>query len=450
MLEILDRKYIGQWPQLWLIAVAVVAGLWLRGFDSTAGQASACIINCLLLIALQMRAGDDPAFWRRAAPVLALAVAAIAWACIASNAQDGALPDYFGGKLLSLVAGLAALLAGASIGPRQDQRLVLLDRMTMLVCLSLFVGLLVRAAQFSGVEGGWPMDRQGRFVGLVGNSNITAAIAGAFTIYTVVRLLLHVETHGAKKHAAGAWKDEVLVRTAIRLTMFALCFGVSLLTASRTINLLLLIALLAIGFWWFRAIMRDRMHTWLLPAIVGLAGLFILLLLTGVLVQRYLSLGRGGADRMDMWMHYWSVAWASPVFGYGLGSFPFINTETLATPRMAGALWAVNSPHSIVLQLLIGGGLPYLLLLAAAALAMIVQIVGRLRGRWRVDDLAIVMMIVMMFAGGLVDILLDVPASVTVFLFLAGLLWGRALRLVAPDVEPVRGEKLDHEVAVGV
>ena len=81
---------------------------------------------------------------------------------------------------------------------------------------------------------------------------------------------------------------------------------------------------------------------------------------------------------------------------------------------------------------------------------MIVQIVGRLRGRWRVDDLAIVMMIVMMFAGGLVDILLDVPASVTVFLFLAGLLWGRALRLVAPDVEPVRGEQLDHEVAVGV
>ena len=93
----------------------------------------------------------------------------------------------------------------------------------------------------------------------------------------------------------------------------------------------------------------------------------------------------------------------------------------------------VNSAHDLPLQLILSGGLPYAALLAAAAGIAAWRV---LRFVWRrpvaAQDAGMLCACALLLALSMIDIVLDVPTTIGVALFLAGALWGRA---IAPPLQ---------------
>jgi O-antigen ligase len=209
--------------------------------------------------------------------------------------------------------------------------------------------------------------------------------------------------------------------------MVALCFGVVLLTGSRftTVALVATLAGLAGARLARRSVAMDRRATIALGAI---AILVIGTMFSGVVRDRFTLFTSGFRERLQIWSHLIDLANASPLTGYGLGSFSALHGHFAGTPRYAEATWTINSAHDLILQLLLQAGWPYALLLLAAAGVVARQVIERRRAAgWNHDDGAIIAAIGLVGSCAMVDVVLDMPAPVTAMLFLAGLLWGYRL-----------------------
>jgi O-antigen ligase len=169
-----------------------------------------------------------------------------------------------------------------------------------------------------------------------------------------------------------------------------------------------------------------------------------------VLRDRFETLAHGGAGRMATWTHLSGVALEQPLTGYGLGSFPMVNAHFLTTPRFAQSDWAINSAHNLLLQWVLQAGLPYALLLIAAGAHGVRQVANRSGISVKRDDWAIIAILFLFALNAMVDITLDMPAPVGFALFLAGLLWGRALDRREVRISRPRAKKRKHKRLIGV
>lgn len=415
------------------VALAMSAGLLFDGFDSAMGQAICCIVNCAALILLLIERPPSLDRWREVLPVLGLLAAAALWVTLVgairapSDPAAPFVPDLFASQLLSFVAGVAALLCGWLLGQRWSRTRQVVDWLIALSCLYLVLGLALRAIGPNGLLDYWSVVREDRFQGLIGNVNVTAAVAGV----TAILALSRVFAAAARRRGSVLARREIIVATLYCLAVF-IALGAAIATASRFTNLLTftVVALLT-GVNLVRNVRRLR----LIGALLGAVALAVVVLLTqfsDLLVERMTRLPDGLALRETMWSHYLAIAAGAPVTGYGLGSFPTVNSFYLTTPRFAEAMWAVNSAHNGLLQIAINGGVPYLALILAASLYLCGQILAGCRARWSNETAGIAVAILLIVACGMIDITLDVPATVTLMLFLAGLLWGSAL--VPPQI----------------
>lgn len=418
------------------VALLISTGLLLRGFDSTVGQATSCILNASLLIALLVRAPPSAHFWRRAAPALLLVSAAILWAVVATLSPDGIFPDYAVGKLLSLFSGVAALLCGALLTRRRRRRRALLDWLLILNSLILAMGLVVRQVGTNGIFSYWEIERGERYLGLIGNANVTAAIAASFTILAFARLTW--------SETPFNWKLGKRAGAAVYLAMFVMNLVVVIVAASRFTAVLLAGVLSLYAFDWMLRRRGRQAHRRLMTIAVGALILLVVGQLSGQLRDRFGLVSAGGEDRVATWSHLADVAAASPLYGYGLGSFPSVNAHFLTTARYAEANWAVNSAHNLVLQLMLQAGAPYLLLILAAIGWGWHQVARALRRRWTREDVVIVAILGQILGCSMVDIVLDMPAPLTLTLFLLGLLWGQALDRSEISVPLAGLEPADH------
>ncbi len=399
-----------------VLASTVSVGLFFHGFDSVNGEAVSCIVNGVLLILLLLMVPPYRAFWTRAAPLLLLVAVAIAWAIGATFQRGGSLPDYASGKLLSLASGIGALLCGALLARGRRRRRALIDWLLVVNCAGFLIGLLARQ-QGPHLLGFWNLDREGRFTGLIGNANVTAAIAASFAIVSFSRL--------SDTGRAPAWSGRLRHRAALfHLPLFVLCFGVVLLTASRFTVVILGAMLIGLGALWFDPFRKRRWSRRFLAAVGVLIALLLFSQFSILLRDRMADAGRGGEDRVATWTHLAAVVGESPIYGYGLGSFPAVNAHFLTTPRFAQFDWALQSPHNLLLQFLLEGGVPYALLLVVAIVLGTCQVWRSHRRRWTRNDLVIALMIALIVLCSMVDIVLDMAAPVTLTLFLCGLLWG--------------------------
>jgi O-antigen ligase len=185
---------------------------------------------------------------------------------------------------------------------------------------------------------------------------------------------------------------------------------------------------------------------------LGLAVIGAVWFLTSdvVLRQRFSSIGASNDGRLSAWNHLLEVAMQRPFTGYGLGTFSSVHTHFLTTPRFAQADWAWNSPHNLFLQLMLQGGLPYLALLLAAVGEGSAQTIRSLRGRWTRDHVLIVVLLIVLVGCAMVDLVLDMPAPVTLAMFLAGSLWGQAINRPEIGVVAARDDPSRHEPAIGL
>jgi O-antigen ligase len=240
--------------------------------------------------------------------------------------------------------------------------------------------------------------------------------------------------------------------TKVRAGFYAaaglISLGIVIATASRFASLCTLAALATVaGLAWREQAQLPRGLILLLAAI-GVALLLITLLYGGELFLRAGELGGDFSVRTRMWSHYLDLAEGAPIGGYGLGSFPSLNTYSLSGVRFAELTWSANSAHDIFLQLAINGGIPYLVLIVAAAVMLVRQVLRGLHLRWDLPEVGVAAALLLILSSALIDIALDVPGMVSVALFLAGLLWGTALVPGPLRLQARRGPPRDQEAGI--
>ena len=411
-----------------VVAVVMAAGVLLNGLDGAAGEAVAYLFGALLLGAVLIDRPPDIREWRRIMPVAVPAVLAISWVSliqIGFRPFEPAItvplaPDLFMAKMLGLWGGLATLLAGYFMAwnrPYSDKAIGLI---VAFLCLVLLFGIVLQAVGTSGIFDFWATGRRGRYAGTAGNINVTAAVAGVVSILAFSQLLQNLPAARAepKVDMAGG-----LLALSIAL---AIGFSMIIVTQSRFALAATSALLVALGGYWVPRRATGKKVPLLPVAVVSAALLVLLWIGSGPIFDRFDELGGDAGIRLMMWRQYWDIAWQSPIYGYGPGSFPTVNAHYLYSPQLKESLAIVNSAHNLPLQLMIVGGMPYLALMTWAGAGWLTRIARSfLRNAFSAADLGLMAAIALMLGFSMVDIVLDMPATIQIMLLLAGMLWRR-------------------------
>lgn len=406
-----------------LALLAACGGLFLGGADGPLGQSLAGLTGGVALLAALWRLPVAPPLPRGALWPLAWAGAALAWlvvvALVRSFQQGGetlpVTPDFFLPRFLGLLGGLCLLLAGLMIG--RDRRLRRWAELGLeaLIVMHLLLGVALWNGGATAV-GDSPLEWDGRFAGLIGNANVTAAICVAGGQLALARLLSGA---GARGHRAALFHGAALL---------AMLWGLGL-TGSRLPSLAMALgAAVQIGRFW---LMRDRSFSggraafWWGAVAVATAGL----LLAGGATHRVENLGADGYARAFYWKEFVGIGLRAPWTGFGPGAFTTARLFYLGEGDGWPSGMVIHSPHALLLQLWLTGGAPYAVALLFAGGGVGLSLVRCLRNAPDDGDQVgrIAAILALLFCAQ-ADIVLDMPVGVGVFLLIVGLAWGRACR----------------------
>lgn len=419
-----------------LLAEAVLAGaaigvpFFFGSFDSITGRAVACLTMTALVCLLALRP-IGVQFWSDALPVLLPISLAHGWVLSVGLFEPDAwlAPDMAAANMIGAAAGTLALLAGVIIGRRGGAIKALIDILLVMLAAEIAVSLL---AKFGMIEGLPPIEvarDNGRLIGLAGNANIQAVIAGSAILLALGRVIPHFRRY--MTGVAG------LIRNPAPLFYLAIIIigtAALLLTGSR---FPLVSGALLLGILMVRAMLRgvSRARIGVLAGLILLLSAICLAGLSDLVLRRFEEIDTGTAIRAEMWWRYLSATTNAIWTGFGPGGFPILNARVLPDPLVAAAAWTVNSPHNVVLQLLLKGGLPYFILLVTAACLMALPVVSYFASQRRsAEAWAIALTAFYLLANGMVDICLDVPGTICLAMMLTGLLWGEATASNVVDV----------------
>lgn len=380
----------------------------------------------------------DARYWRGAWPGIvalccALFVAALP-AMLAGGRErpDLLAPDLFAFGMIRMGAGMALLIVASWIGYRRGGLRLLTGAIVTAGAIDIAVGLLLREVDPRHVWGLSKGINTYRFTGTLLNANASGCIFGVTAILMAGLLrdaLLHPTPHGLRA-----------LRPILYTLLIVVAFGACLITGSRTASALTVFALGAV--WLVNARFRRTVwrRTMILSGGIGLLLLIAIILWLGsATTDRIGLLANDATQRRAIWIAVLDAARHAPWLGYGAISFDAIKDAAMYDPGQARLLWYVNSPHNIVIGLILEHGVVFLAATILIALTMWSSFVHVWRERAHHPVGVAGLVACAMIAGcASVDIALDVPAIMAVFLLLLGLLWGRGLRVrVEPSVQPV-------------
>lgn len=396
---------------LW--GMAVMAG----GLDSLMGQVVAFLLLLPACVAALLLARRHDELGRRLIMLLSPFLGALVWSSLMSwplLSPDAIAPDLRLPALLGQMAILMALFAGAWLSDRRAgyamEAMIVLTGYGVLV-----VALVARMLGPDAIDGVGDAMRHGRFAGMVDNANMACALFGSCALIALGR-------------AIQAGRPAMTVNGLPGLGFWIAFFGLTggcLLTAARVGNLLLLLGIVVqIAHHYATGAKRTRHAAALItvPAVLLLAAIC-----APLLWMRAAVAPAGLLDRQWLWAHYWDAAMASPVSGYGLGSFSHVNARYLSDAETIQKLWMVNSPHDFAIGLLLQGGIPALALAIAGMGMMVVPMIrAAMRGLWAAREVALATALALLMAEGLTDIAFDFPITALTIALLAGMLWARS------------------------
>jgi O-antigen ligase len=331
-----------------------------------------------------------------------------AWAGI----SPGSITVDRGATLIEMVklGGLACLFAlGALQGLSRDRALATLEALVWTGGAYALISLITFVAGAQIAAG----DRlSGGF--LSANSGATV-----FGLLAVLSLGLFLRGWQRK---AGLGLSRRITAVAGPLSCLSLSVVCLFLTQSRMGLAATLVAAGALLLWTFARSPRGKT-----PAIV--AGGFMLII-SGVLFfggnaliwSRVDALDADTTTRGQIFAAHWQAFLASPLFGYGLGSFDAVNLQIM-TAENASALWSIRALHNVYLQWLEEGGLigaiPMFALIATI-LGLSIWRSGRVRGTpTPLHGLFCANLVILIH--GLTDYGLQVPSVSALWAFLLGL-----------------------------
>lgn len=407
-------------------ALAMTIGLMVNGLNSLAGGAAACVMSALLLAGLIIARLPRLDEWRHCAHVLRPVGLAILWLLLNQSGVwtlFGAIspfaPDLFLPGIVGIAGALCAFLSGAFIAADRRQVEQTVDLLILLITAFLLIGQLLVNVDMGSLFDYWAVERQGRFSGMIGNINTTACMCG-------VVLLLSVSKASATLISA---RRDLAMRDAFGLTLYGLAIIIALFagldTAARLPIFASLLLTLLLLVWLARREIRTLKY---LLVFVLVMGTIAVALGSDAVVRRFADVDTALGVRALMLTHYFDVAMDSPLVGFGISAFSSINNFYMSDLDAMLELHNVNSPHNVLLQLLLAGGIPYMILILVAVWRLArLWVVRERAGKASRVELGIAVSLVLILSCAMIDIVLDIPATINFSLFLAGLLHGCGL-----------------------
>ena len=313
--------------------------------------------------------------------------------------------------LLELVklCGLAAIfLTGALHGVRKDRGQVTIEAIV-------WTGGVYAAISLLTFLSGAQIAQGGRLSGGFLSFNNGATVFGVLTVLGLAVFLR------AWRRKAGLGLTARLTAVAAPLACFALTAICLLLTASRMGGASTLLGVAVLLAW--EAIGSSGKRLGIVAAAVLLLGLAGTLVLGGndLLLTRIDNVGSDLATRGQIFSAHWDAFLASPLLGYGLGSFDALNLQII-TAENAEALWSIRATHNVYLQWLEEAGLLGTLPMFGMILIILGFAVARATGkRIRTVQQGLVCANLVVIAHGFTDYALQTPSIAAFWAFLLGI-----------------------------
>lgn len=309
------------------------------------------------------------------------------------------------------------------------------DFVTVLLALG---GVYAGAALLIFLSGGQIAHHPGRLLGGFYSANTAGTLLGVLSLLATAMLLRRWRRSAP---AAGARRvTEMAIVMAPLMGLCGLLIACLLLTASRAAiaatagALIVLIALEALQA------RRSRRSLFVLAG--GLVAVGVVLAAAGnsLFLDRYLTSDIAAANRLVMLQAHWSAFLTTPIWGFGLGSYPEVNNLIL-TPENFAALSHTVVLHNTYVQWLeeagLVGAVPMFLLIGCI---LGVTTFGAARGR---PNRTLLTGLLLASAVVLVHASLDVSLHIPSFTGLWSLLLGLGFALAQAPGEQQRAEAAD-------
>lgn len=257
--------------------------------------------------------------------------------------------------------------------------------------------------------------------------NSGARLAGSFqmanpsgTLFAAL-FLLAVGTTVSRLSTTTA-RNRLTVGVALPLSaafIFVVCL---LMTASRGAFLATGAALIAFGALEFFG-GRVKLSRAALIGLASVALVALLLLFAGDrIVDRFVTSGTTDTGREDMMQVHWRAFLASPLMGYGLGTFETVN-RTLLDSQNFESLWKIRAVHNVYLTWLEQAGLIGAAPMFALIGLLIFITTRNALGRTRLTHalFALIAVDVVFLVHGFTDFTLEVYSMAAMWAYMLGL-----------------------------
>ncbi|ADL00458.1 O-antigen polymerase [Brevundimonas subvibrioides ATCC 15264] len=312
-------------------------------------------------------------------------------------------------ELVKLLAFACVFLVGALQGVGRDRAQATVEAVVWAGGVYAAISLLAFLSGAQVAQGG------GRLSGGFMSFNNGATVFGVLTVLGLAVFLR------AWRRKSGVGFSQRVTAVAAPLACLALTTVCLLLTASRMGVVSTLSGVAVLLVWELGSASRGRMA-------IGIAALLLLGLAGGLAIggnsllwTRVGSLDGDVDVRAQIFSVHWDAFLASPLFGYGLGSFDTVNVQAM-TSDSATALWPIRATHNVYLQWLEEAGL----IGAMPMFALMAVVLGfALRrgfgGRARTLQHGLLCANLVILLHGLTDYALQVPSIAGFWAFLLGL-----------------------------
>ncbi len=335
-----------------------------------------------------------------------------AWAGV----EPGALTVDRDGTRLEMVKllGLACIFTlGALQGARRQNAQAVIELIVWIGGVYAAISLITFLAGVQVAEG------YGRLTGGFLSANSGGTVFAILIVLSLAVLLRDWRRiHGRD---TGRRMTAVAVPTAA-MVLSTVCL---LLTASRMALVATLVATSTLLAW---SLVRQREGR---GGIAVAAGLLIVVAVVLVVGGNDLLWSRLGQDdptlggRAELFAVHWRAFVASPLFGWGLGSFDVVNLQMM-TAETAPSLWTIRATHNVYLQWLEEAGLVGAVPMFGLVAWVVVVAAWRARrtGAGQTLLIGLVCANLVVLVHGLTDFGLQVPSIAAFWSYLLGLQFG--------------------------
>jgi O-antigen ligase len=247
------------------------------------------------------------------------------------------------------------------------------------------------------------------------SANSGATVFGMLTVIGLACLLRDW------RQTRGLDPASTLGKVAVSLACVLMSVTCLMLTASRMGLVATLAGTAVLLVWELFDAKRDRLPLLIAAGVLAVIGLVLAVSGNGLLFERFGTTGADQIGRTRIFGPHWEAFTASPLFGYGLGSFAELNSQ-ITTDQNYIDLWSVRAVHNVYLQWLeeagLIGAIPMFLTIVGILIAAVVRTFKLSKGQTLQRGLIAASVVILVH--GTVDFGLQVPSIAAFWAFLLG------------------------------